>query len=308
MSTDYIIFIHGVNVRDRAAYTQQAKTMFQNIQANVNNPSRTLKPIILYWGNVGEPSTNRLLEGFENSSKWSKFWFRELRTTQILPFVGDAAMYLSRFISAAIVEQIIDQALQQIGLTIEELQHPPEGDRLHLVTHSWGTVVLFDILFAARWEDSSVKESTRKRIENIRRGFFGIGAGAATYGIPLASIHTMGSPIALFNLVNVDGATSFNLTPKLKEFLEARQQKMQKPLEWKNYAHPGDPIAYPLEGIIPLLLEETQQLVNIEDRISPSGWIGSAFGQTLLPVLNGGKAHGSYWTEEKVVKSIAESI
>jgi len=309
MATDYVLFIHGVNVRNRAAYETQANAMFQTIKATLNNPARTLKPVILYWGNVGEPSTNALLRGLEASSKWKDFWFQDLRKTQVLPFVGDAAMYLSRYISSATVKQIADQAFEQIGLPLEELIHPPTGDRLHLVTHSWGTVVLFDILFATRWEDPDLFPATRELVENIRRGFFGVGSATEkNYGIPLGSIHTMGSPIALFNLINVGGPVSFDLTPKLQEFLEALQTKMQKPLAWKNYAHPGDPIAYPLEGVMPLLLDKAQKLVDIEDIMSPSGLIGGLFGQTIFPILNGGKAHGSYWTEPKVAQAIGKVI
>jgi hypothetical protein len=253
MSTDYIVFIHGVNVRNEAAYNKQANEMFQNIKASINDSSRTLKPVILYWGNVGQASTNTLLKGLESSPQWKDFWFQDLRTTQFLPFVGDAALYLSRTVSKAIVEQLTEQAVKQIGLSLEQLKNPPEGDRLHLVTHSWGTVVLFDILFSSRWEEDAITIEIRQLIENMRRGFFGIGTDSEReFGIPLASIHTMGSPIALFNLVNIQGGNSFNLTPKLKEFLEKLQEKLHKPLPWKNYAHPGDPIAYPLKGVIPL--------------------------------------------------------
>jgi hypothetical protein len=310
MSTDYILFIHGVNVRSKSGFEDQAMQMFQSIKNTVNDSSRTLKPVILYWGNVGEPSTKTLLNGLKSSSKWHNFWFKDLRTTQVLPFVGDGAMYLSRFVSSAIVKQITSQALGQIKLSTEELKKPPKGDRLHLVTHSWGTVILFDILFATRWEDPVLPEDTRQQVEKIRRGFFGIGSNDEEkgYGIPLASIHTMGSPIALFNLVNIQGGNSFNLTPKLKEFLEALQEKMQKPLPWKNYAHPGDPIAYPLGGVIPLFLGTAQNQVNVEDILSPTSWLGGAFGQSILSIINGGNAHGSYWTERKVAQMIGNVI
>jgi hypothetical protein len=311
MPTDYIIFIHGVNVRDELAFKHQASSMFQSIAANINpSPSpRTLKPITLFWGNIGEDSINKLRQGLEKSSKWEQLWFRKLRTTQVLPFVGDAAMYLSRFISSEILQQITEQAIAQIGLSLEDLKDPPEEDRLHLVTHSWGTVVLFDILFAARWEDPELPEEVRQRVTKIRRGFFGVGTNEEkSYGIPLASIHTMGSPIALFNLVNIQNLSSFNLTPNLKKFLGELQIKMQKPLPWKNYAHPGDPIAYPLEGVMPLLLGEAEKFVSIEDIISPTSWLGGIFGQFTLSLINGGKAHGSYWTEKKVAQSIGQVI
>ena len=326
MSTDYIVFIHGVNVRNEAAYNKQANAMFQNIKASINDSSQTLKPVILYWGNVGQDSTNTLLKGLELSPQWEEFWFKDLRTTQFLPFVGDAALYLSRTVSKAIVEQLTEQAIKQIGLSLEQLKNPPEGDRLHLVTHSWGTVVLFDILFSSRWEEDAVTPQIRQLIENMRRGFFGVGTDSEKeFGIPLASIHTMGSPIALFNLINIQGGNSFNLTPKLKEFLEKLQEKLKKPLPWKNYAHPGDPIAYHLKGVVPLFLDlaKDQYIVSVEDVMSPSSWIGRLFGKyspfkvlgksfltfvPILPIINGGKAHGSYWAERKVAQMIGNVI
>jgi hypothetical protein len=302
--------MHGVNVRDRQGFQTQANDMFEVIKKSVSDRSRTLKPVVLFWGDVGEERIKQLHEGFTKSPQWHKFWFRdELRTNQILPFVGDAAMYLSRTISKNIVREITQQAIKQMG-PLESIIHPPEGDRLHLVTHSWGTVILFDILFASRWEESVLDDETLEQIENIRRGFFGIGANEEekSYGIPLASIHTMGSPISLFSLINVDGAKSFNLTPKLKEFLEARQQKKLKPLVWRNYAHPGDPIAYPLEGVMPLLLGGAGDLVDIKDIMSPSNWLWGAFGDTILPILNGGNAHGSYWTQKEIAQEIGKAI
>jgi len=39
---------------------------------------------------------------------------------------------------------------------LEGLKNAQPNDRLHLVTHSWGTVILFDLLFASRWDDEKV--------------------------------------------------------------------------------------------------------------------------------------------------------
>jgi len=265
----------------------------------------------LFWGDVAEESTGLLRCQLEASDQWKNFWFKELRTKQFLPFVGDAASYLSRGISSKIVGQIANQALQGIGASFEELvplQSSKKEDRLHLVTHSWGTVILFDVLFASRWNEDVVDIDSRTLVENIRHGFFGVGIGEEKeYGIPLASIHTMGSPIALFNLINISRGRSFDFTPKLKEFLETLQERTKKPLPWKNYVHPGDPIAYPLEGIMPSLLSDPNEiLVDIEDIMSPTSWLGNLARQSILPVINGGTAHGSYWTERKVAKRIGE--
>jgi hypothetical protein len=310
MATDYILFIHGVNTRDQEKFRQAAQTLFTRIQSSIKDSSRELEPIYLFWGDVGENGTNELLKGLKASRNWNQFWFQDFRTEQILPFVGDAALYLSRGMSAKIVRQITDQALYQMNLNLEDLQARGSDDRLHLVTHSWGTVILFDILFSPRWESDELDPEIRQMLQNIRTGFFGLGSDSnQNFGIPIASIHTMGSPIALFNLINLNHGQSFDITANLKMMLESLYRKTEgKPLPWRNYAHPNDPIAYPLEGVIPLFLNEDSNKVQIADIMTASNPLMQPLSQSLVPLVNGGKAHGSYWTSRKVAKTIAEVI
>ncbi|WP_310429208.1 hypothetical protein [Chamaesiphon sp. VAR_48_metabat_135_sub] len=312
MATDYIIFVHGVNTRVEADFNRQATEMFTKIKAEMKeNSARTIEPVILFWGDVAERPISLLMEGLDASPTWKDFWFKEFRTTQVIPFVGDAALYLSRKVSVEIIKQMTAQALEQIGVNLDEMKHksPEDGDRLHLVTHSWGTVILFDIMFADRWEDASLTSDIREAVDNLRSSFFGIGKPEIKdFGIPIASIHTMGSPISLFNLLNASGAKSFNLTPKLKEFLSSLYEKTGKPLPWFNYTHPGDPIAYPLKGVMDLSLDESNQFVEIEDVMTPANsWLQFA-NQSILSIIQGGEAHASYWTSSLVSKTIARVI
>jgi hypothetical protein len=316
MATDYVLFVHGVNNRSEEAFRQSAMQLFERIKASTSqNSSRTLKPVVLFWGNVSQPSIDVLFKGLNDAPAWKQFWFQNLRNQQVIPFVGDGALYLSRTVSTQIIEQMTQQALNQMGLDLGALQakSPVEGDRshdrLHLVTHSWGTVILFDILFASRWEDDKLPAETRQAVKNIRSSFFGVGDPAIkNLGIPIASIHTMGSPIALFNLINASGGKSFDLTPNLKTLLSSLYTSTNKPLPWCNYAHPGDPIAYPLEGIMPLTLEEAIQYVQIRDIISPTGFWEKPLSQTVIPLLFGGEAHGSYWKTDSIAKTIGSVI
>ena len=315
MAIDYIIFIHGVKTRDRSKYELQAMQMFDRINAHVKpNPARTYKPIFLFWGDIAKDSIDTLNSGLNNSPTWKDFWFKDLREEQFIPFIGDAALYLSRNVSVKIIKQMTAQALQQMGVSLDEIKQQPRqaGDRLHLVTHSWGTVILFDIMFAPRWEDKTLPADILEAVDNIRSSFFGIGKPEIKeFGIPIASIHTMGSPISLFNLLNASGAQSFNLTPRLKDFLSSLHTITGKPLPWRNYAHPGDPIAYPLKGVIDLSLDEAKAFVEIEDIMSPTNPFLEAIGKNALSIfqlLHGGEAHGSYWTDPSVAKRIGEAI
>ncbi|PSB18361.1 hypothetical protein C7B65_15825 [Phormidesmis priestleyi ULC007] len=305
MPTDYILFVHGVKTRKQADFRALADSLFNRIKSSVGDQSRVLKPIVFFWGDLNQEAQDELLNGFKASPKWSDFWFQDFRTQQVLGFVGDAALYLSRHVGSQVVQRFEQDVL---GV----LQNTAPGDRLHLVTHSWGTVILFDLLFAARWEDTRLDPKIRQTVQQIRNTLFGLPPVEGT-GIPITSIHTMGSPISLFSLLTISGtlggASTHDLSPDLKNLLEQLYNLKKKPIPWRNFAHPGDPIAYPLEGVIPLLLNESSRYVQTQDVITDKGnFLNRPFQQRLIPVLWGGEAHGSYWSNEVVSQTIAEVI
>lgn len=309
MATDYILFVHGVKTRQKQVFINSAQSLCQSIQRSIGT-SRTVKPIYFFWGDLNQAAQRELLDGFEKSSKWKDYWFREFRTSQILEFVGDAALYLSRHVGTQVVRRFRDEALAP-------LQGAHEDDRLHIVTHSFGTVILFDLLFAGRWDDPILDQSPstqgiRQVVDEIRNALFGLPPNPRS-GVPIASLHTMGSPISLFSLLSVTnigrGGSSHDLSPRLKDFLGRLHSLKKKPIPWCNFAHPGDPIAYPLEGVLSLLLDENVQYVQIQDVITDKGNpVNLPFSQTLAPILWGGDAHLSYWKNDVVCRKISEVI
>ena len=305
MPTDYILFVHGVKTRKQEDFRVLADGLFNRIKSSVRDQSRVLKPIVFFWGDLNQSAQDELLNGFKASSKWTDFWFQDFRTQQVLGFVGDAALYLSRHVGSQVVQRFERDVL---GM----LQNTAPGDRLHLVTHSWGTVILFDLLFAARWEDPRLDSKIRQTVQDIRNALFGLPPIVGS-GIPIASIHTMGSPISLFSLLTISGtvggASTHDLSLNLKTLLEQLYNLRKRPVPWRNFSHAGDPIAYPLEGVIPLLLNAASQYVETQDVITDKGnFFNRPFQQQLIPVLWGGDAHGSYWNNEIVSQTIAEVI
>lgn len=128
-----------------------------------------------------------------------------------------------------------------------------------MITHSWGNVILFDILFAARWDQSDMPG--HQSAQDIRNSLFGVEPNPNT-GLSLASIHTMGSPIALFSLIDVarskektkgekelttargNKVNTHDITPRLENLLQSLSEIRQgMPLPWRNFIHPGDPVA-----------------------------------------------------------------
>lgn len=333
MATDYILFVHGVNTRPPEELSTHItrpnpqQSFFANdlikLISDYNRDKKlslNLKMRELHWYEIMLSAEKQLLNWFEQSKVWANFWFKDFRKQYILPFAGDAALYISRYIGSDVVETLKNQAkaiLQGCN---------PEKDRLHLVTHSWGTVILFDVLFAGRWDDPNIPGC--ESVQEIRNLLFGI-SPEPQKGIRIASIHTLGSPIAIANLINVrriQRQPAQKLTKKQIETIFTHditlrfEQLLQNlyavnsntKLPWRNFVHPGDPLAYPLSVVIPKLLDKGEEYLDIQDVIiNDNGaleWLAKPFSNTFLALINGGSAHGSYWKNQTVAEMIAKTI
>lgn len=304
MATDYVLFVHGVKQRQPEEFNRTTQELLQNVQRNIGNNGRTIKPIVVFWGDLNVQPQASLRQGLEASPQWRNLWLADFRIKEVIEFAGDAALYLSRHVGAQVV-----QRFQQMALPI--LQGTQQGDRLHIVTHSLGSVILFDLLFAARWDDPSLDKDastrqTRQTVTQLRNTLFGLGQEPGR-GIPIASVHTLGSPIALFSLLSVTGDSTHDLTKDLRSHLQTSyHQRGKKALPWYNYLHPGDPIAYPLQGLMPQLLGNAQLYVHLRDVITEHRGLPITWGR--LPLLWGGDAHSGYWKSSTVVKTLAEVL
>ncbi|MFB2936709.1 hypothetical protein ACE1B6_15765 [Aerosakkonemataceae cyanobacterium BLCC-F154] len=301
MAKDYLLFIHGVNTRDKLEKPSYADKLFQLIQESADS-SLQLEKIPLYWGDINEDAQERLRNTFKQSTAWNELWFQDFRANQLLQFAGDAALYLSRTIGSEVVQRIKEQAKE--GLK----GYDPNKDRLHLITHSWGTVILFDILFAKRWNYPNVP--AHQDVMDIRNTLFGLSPSPYT-GIELASIHTMGSPIALFSLLHVDGSTH-NFQQLFEELLQNLYNIRNRQLPWLNFLHPGDPVAWPLEKLLFDSLNGETKYLDLADiviqREDFSDFLFKMVSQKILALVHGGDAHGSYWSSKQVADTIAQTI
>lgn len=310
MATDYILFIHGVSTRDRRDNPKYAQDLIEGLTSQ----SLDFVDIPLYWGDVNEEAETALLKRLQASPLWSDMWFRNFREQQLLQFAGDAALYISRHVGYKVVKRLKTDALQI-------LQHAQPDDCLHLVTHSWGTVILFDILFATRWDAPEVPG--HKEVMEIRDCIFGLsGEKDSTHqGIQLASIHTLGSPIAIFSLTSVNSdsnqngsdSSSHDITFRLQKLLEnLYQARNGEKLPWRNFIHPGDPIAYPLKELMEDLVDKDEKYIDFQDLITQDpklfDFLQEPISQTTLALLQGGEAHGSYWQSQKVIQEISSIL
>jgi hypothetical protein len=309
--TEYLLFVHGVNTREDRYQPDYAEPLLQQIQ-HLAHSQMTIKPIVLYWGDVNINEEMELLKMFQASSVWDKLCFPDLRAKQLLQFTGDAALYISRTGGKLIADRLVRD-------TMSGLQDFRSGtDHLHLITHSMGTVILFDMLFSSRWD--APKAGGYEGVEQLRHQIF-------REGSPVRSIHTMGSPIGLFSLL-MGGVGSTNLpdthdiTTRLKEYLQNLCGEAHTPFPWRNYLHPMDPVATPIEQLLPDMLGTNNTCLDVRDLLTQEadllsqatnfslrslGELGGKL-ETAQLVLFGGLAHNSYWANPFVAATILQTI
>lgn len=323
MATNYVLFIHGVDTKS-ATYAQPL------IDAIARKTTVPLKPVPIFWDSIDgkQQRAQRLHDAYTQARTWNQLWFKDLRLGDILNFTSDVAFYVSRYNGGAIADLIWRTWQQQIPLS------PSPDDCLHLVTHSLGTVILFDLLFSARWDNAPPTLPGAKSVWPLREAIYGI-APHPNKGIRLRSITTMGSPIGMFSLIDVDqspndardpktGAplATHDITPRLQTMLNYLHTRLgDQQLPWRNYLHPGDPIGSPLEVLLKQLVDGEGKYLDVTDIITPANpleivkehlpgalydMLASAVGWNILSVLDGANAHSSYWTNDTVAQGIAE--
>lgn len=303
------MFIHGVSTRKENSDRTPGYSLKLQDKIKEALISDIVKPNFfeLYWGEVVEDFQEDLKEQLQASlPTWDRVWMRTFREVQIMRFAGDAVAYISRHVGQKVVKSLQEQIQ-------ERLKPDSPEDCLHLVAHSWGSVILFDLFFAARWDDKNVPGY--ETVRAIRQQIFGL-EPTPNNGVRLASIHTIGAPIAFFNMINIANDTgqesTHNITPELQAMLRRLKQQRGQSLPWINYIHPGDLIAYPLAKVAPSLAKNpTGEFLKIEDKIVREDWASIPyipFSQTIIAVLHSGSAHQSYWNSKTVAQTIARQI
>ncbi len=317
MATDYVLCIHGVNTRENTEPPTYADMLFDGIKNYIANqtrgkPPRDLKKVALYWGNVTIEEENELLEQYQNSDTWNNFWFKKLRSGALLQFAGDTALYISRYFGAKVAQKLKDDAEKGLG-TITN-RDPDSGDRLHIVAHSLGTVILFDLLFSARWKPPAPGHQYAMSLRDV---VYGIEPNWHQ-GIYLASITTMGSPLGIFKLMSTNSsdddheANGHDITLHMQRTLKRIFGKLGGPIPWLNFVHPGDPIACPLKPLILSMVDPTGQYIAVQDILLRGTNVLDALSWlvrgTPLALIDAGHAHHGYLNNKQVCSTIAQAI
>jgi hypothetical protein len=300
MPTDHLFFVHGV----RTQQDNYAQVLAENLKQilSMGPDARTVHAYELeYHQTVEQLEQKVVLTPFENSPVWQKFWYRDLRSSLIIPFAGDAVLYFNSEMGAKIIAPIRN-TLQTI------LDASQAGDSLHLIGHSLGSVILFDILFGPRWTTAQGNERPAgyEDVDYIRNHIQGLGA-PNEQGIQLGSI-TMGSPIAIFGLMETrlpSGLPDPNVIEIFKKIVRVNV------FPWLNLYHPADPIAFPLSPIVSILLGNAEVKGPLDQPVPPANWWQQLINwiMSFLPLIQigyGAYAHGTCYFEDN--KQLAATI
>lgn len=296
-----IIYIHGVNTRKQKYDRHYADELDQLIGFSLaNKKPRLTNSLPLYWGNVLDQEEQHLFARMQLCDAWEHLQLKSFRERQVLQFIADAALYISRMAGKQVVNALYAQIVADQATT------GGNGYRntiVHLVAHSWGTIILFDLLFAERWNDPSLDDETREKVQYIRNIFFGIDP-TPHRGTLVGSINTMGSPIALFSLMNKESDGSHSISENLSKLISALGKKLKgDQVPWNNFLHPGDLIGWPLQKVLPPMLWDTAP-IDIKDIVTEFAGVQ----WEPVGVMLAGQAHGSYWSSLLVAEKIAATI
>jgi len=296
-----IFFIHGVAERN-ADYAESLQSLIKQELKRRNKPLPNF--LASFWGDLSrigkiwndvDSDLAIAKEQYVSINPEELFRYRTFREQFISKFMGDFFTYFSPKWGINIRKKLA----QQLYDFIED--NP--GDReLHIISHSLGTVILWDILFSTRfgkndpaWHVRAMLQGWETRPDiDIKKEFLD--------AVKLESTVTMGSPILLMNPM-------LDISPtQVHQVIDFYRES---PLRWVNIIHASDIIAYPLKSS--LNLKPDTPLIFRDDYIwEDANLVEKAIrsmGQADVAMAAGsGEAHNAYWNNEKVARFIVENI
>lgn len=277
-----IFFIHGVATRD----VKYADPLKRSIQESFIQLGKALPYFYAcFWGNALNDVSkmwnliHQDLQDYKQKHPQADvqeiFRYQTFREGFLSEFVGDMFTYLNPKRGVEIRKAIAQQLLAFIK------DHPEETE-LHIVSHSLGTVIWWDILFSERFHDKDPAFYIRSAIN-------GLEGDRKVRKIHLKSITTMGSPILFFNTM-----LGINLE-KVKEFALAYKDT---PLRWLNIIHASDIIAYPLGA--GMAIDQTNHLTHEDAYITTDANFAEKAARSIgqmeaAMALGAGDGHTGYW-------------
>jgi hypothetical protein len=283
-----IWFMHGASVR-RVEY---ADPLRQNLIESLSDRGIAIPEFYSsYWGDsLG--STTQMWDWVQQDLelfKWDNpqtdlddvFHYRQRREQLISGFFNDIFNYLNTQQGREVRRTIAVQLLNFISSA------PLEED-LHIVAHSLGSIILWDMLFSEAFDPSDPAFYVRQAIK-------GLSERSQGHKVKLRSITTLGSPLLFFNrLLNID-------VLRLKQFAD---RYTGSPLRWLNVINASDIFAYPLRAS----LELADSSLYLRDHyLGERNFLKKNIGD-LAMALGMVTDHSRYWTSDRVCRLVTANL
>lgn len=289
-----VFFLHGVATKN----ADYAKPLQALLRKEFNQRQQPLPHFYAgFWGNVFKQTgqmwnwIHQDLQTLKTSSPYVDmqdiFRYQDIREDFISQFFGDALTYFNTERGFVIRDILADQLYQF-------LKHYPQEAELHIVSHSLGSVILWDVLFSNRFANDDPAHTIRSLITPSIQSHTG--------KVQLKSLTTMGSPILFFNMM-------LDVTPEpIQAFLSRYKTEA---LRWINILHSSDIIAYPLQSSLktadqPNLFFRDRYVwtdANVAERAART--LGQAHAAMAAGISD---AHGSYWHSRGTARFVASNL
>lgn len=290
-----VFFIHGVATRD-VKYADDLKELIRQEFLKKNQ----LLPHFYssFWGDVlsdVDKMWNCIYQDVELTRKNTPqipseeiFRYQKFRKGFLSEFIGDVFTYFNLERGLAIRKKIAQQLY-------DFLKNHPDDEELHIIAHSLGSVILWDMLFSDRFNAKDPAFYVRSMIgscdePNVSRKVY------------LKTITTMGSPILFVN-------TMLNIrAEKIREFASSCQGKS---LRWINIIHASDIVSYPLHS--QLNINSSGNFVFRDEYIWEEANLAEKAARSvnqldLAMALGVSDAHSSYLNSQKTARLVVNHI
>jgi hypothetical protein len=281
-------FMHGASVR-QVGYADRLRSRLVEEFSNRSLPLPEFYSS--FWGNaLGNTSevwdwVQQDLEAFKLEHPLIDiddiFHYRQRREQLITGFFNDIFTYLNSTRGREVRRIIAVQFLNFLADT-------PFEEDLHIVAHSLGSIILWDILFS----DVFAPNDPAFYIRNVIKGLSGSSQGRK---VRLRSVTTLGSPILFFNQVlNID-------VQRLKQFAS---RYIGTPLRWINVIHASDIFAYPIKAS----LELDDSTLYLQDKyLGERNFLKKSLGDVTM-ALGLVSDHSRYWRSSRVARLVAANL
>ena len=283
-----IWFMHGASVR-QAGYADPMRSRLIEIFTDRGLPIPEFYSS--FWGDA-LGNTDELWDWVQQdleAFKWDYpqidlddvFHYRQRREQLISGFFNDIFNYLNSQRGRDVRRVIAVQWLNFLAET-------PADEDVHIVAHSLGSVILWDILFS----DSFASDDPAFYIRNTIRGLRQSDRGRS---VKLRSITTLGSPILFFNrALSIDG----------HHLKQLASRYTANPLRWVNVIHASDIFAYPMRASLDL---DGSSLYFRDQYLGERNFLKKNIGDVTM-ALGLVSDHSRYWRSTRAANLVAANL